>query len=177
MNTDMTAFLSEGALREHKEYLAFLKHKASILEKSGVDINTLTRKDSSVPSVRAEERRSLAALKHSIDMHEMYFDSFSAQFIPCPAIKMSFGSENSFAYEATKICEGIEQSFLCVYTSRSGRIGLCDARSLPLGARNLLCIDLYEHAYFKDYGFKKEKYVRAALAHLNFKKINDAFGR
>ena len=37
----------------------------------------------------------------------------------------------------------------------------------------LVAIDLAEHAYFGDYGFCREEYIKAAILHLDLSKISD----
>ncbi len=174
MEKGMSSFLSPTAEREHREYLTTLKHRANIWKKNGYDIGKITEREILASRLYREERESLAELKHDVEMHELYFSSFSGTYMPCAAVKRSFGSENNFAYELSRYAEKKKMGFVCVYTDRSGRVGFCDSERLPAGATPRLAIDVSEHAYFRDYGFKKEKYLRAAIARLDFSRLTSA---
>ncbi len=173
MENCMELFLSAASIREHKEHLCELKHKASILKKSGIDFEKEAKGERCVVLLNSKERSKIEKLLHDIKMHEIYFSSFGQSFIPCPKVKERFGSENNFAYLVSRYAEEMTDGFVCVWSDRAGRIRFSDSRELPKGAEIHLAIDLYEHAYFKDYGFKKSAYVRAALAHLDFSRINE----
>ncbi len=173
MNAGLEAFLSEAAIREHKEYLCTLKHKASIYKKSGVDVSEPWR--SGAGNIPREERGKIKKLDRDIKMHEIYFNSFGNSFIPCPKIKECFGSENNFAYLLSELAKEKNSGFIAVFSDRRGRINFADFESLPYGAEIHLSLDLDEHAYFRDYGFKRDAYIRAALAHLDFSRINCRF--
>ena len=38
----------------------------------------------------------------------------------------------------------------------------------------VLAVDMYEHAYFNDYGFEKEKYLRTSLEYLDLERLASA---
>lgn len=169
----MELFLSAASIREHKEHLRELRHKASILKKSGVDFEKAAKGERCRVLLSKKERSEIEKLLHDIKMHEIYFSSFGQSFIPCQKIKQRFGSENNFAYLISRYAEQMNDGFLCVWSDRRGKIAFSDSRELAKDAEIFLAIDLYEHAYFKDYGFKKNAYVRAALAHFDFSRINE----
>lgn len=177
MEKGMSSFLSPTAEREHREYLTTLKNRANIWKKNGFDIGKITERDILSSRLHKEEREMLAELKHDVEMHELYFSSFSGTYMPCASVKRSFGSENNFAYELSRFAEKKKLGFVCVYTDRSGRVGFCGSERLPVGAFPRLAIDVSEHAYFRDYGFKKEKYLRAAIARLDFSRLSPASAR
>ncbi len=172
MTDGMNMFLSEGTIKEHREYLCELKHKAAILEKSGLCIKNIAQSKGGGVHITRNEREKIKRLFFDIKMHELYFQSFSSMFMPCPKIKEGFGSENNFAFLITQLAEETECGFICIYSNRQGAVNFCNAENLPYGAIPHMAIDLCEHAYFRDYGFKKDTYVRAALSHLDFSKIN-----
>ncbi len=175
MNKGMSGFLSEGAIREHEEYVRRLRHKASIYKKSGFDVLNLNEREIYMLKIPLGERSQLSRLALEIKLHDIYFDSFGDTYVPCQKIKESFGSENSFAYELLRFASGLPSGFVTIYKDRAGRIGFSEASDTPRGADMLLAIDVFEHAYFRDYGFAKDKYLRACAAHLNFGKINCSF--
>ncbi len=172
MKSGMSAFLSEAAIKEHKEYLSELKLKASIYAKSGIDIKKVAEGRAVGMNISRGEREEIKKLYDNIRMHEIYFDSFGNSFVPCPKIKQDFGSENNFGYLFEKLAEETNSDFICLYSDRVGKLYFCPDCDLPHGASVHLALDLAEHAYFRDYGFKKGAYIRGALAHFNFGKIN-----
>ena len=63
--------------------------------------------------------------------------------------------------------------YLYLGTDARGALLTSDALDAFLRAQRLpcLCVDVCEHAYLQDYGFEKEAYVRAAVAHLDVAKL------
>lgn len=175
MKNGMNAFLSEFALAEHKEYLFALKSRASVYSKSGIDLPSMRNRAADGSRVSYGEAKDIKELLLDIKMHEIYFNSFGASFVPCTAVRKSFGSENNFAFELIKLSEQTKCGFACIYSDRYGRIRFCGEKDLPENAAVHLAVDLCEHAYFRDYGFKKAEYLRAALAHLDFSVINNYY--
>ncbi len=175
MKNGLNAFLSEGAIREHREHLCDLKLRASIYTKSGIDVKKIAENAGAGVYISREEREKIKKLYRDIKMHEIYFESFGGSFVPCPKIKERFGSENNFAYLFEKLAREANGEFICLYSDRAERLGFCECTSLPRDVRVHLALDLCEHAYFRDYGFKREDYIRAALAHFDFGKINSMF--
>ena len=118
MENAMSLFLSEGALREHREYLSTLKHRASIYRKSGIDIYEAEKGRRTFGVVPFEEFCEIKELALEIKMHEIYFNSFGHTFIPCAKIKQRFGSENNFAFLIGRFAQKIKHGFVCVYSDK-----------------------------------------------------------
>ena len=171
MKKGLDAFLSSAAIKEHKEYLERQRLKASIWNKSGYKTDESPMDGTKYKRMNFSEREELSRLLHDIKMHEVYFESFRQSYMPCPPICRFFGSENNFAYELSRFALGLRSGFACVILDRYGRISICDDRRLPSGTEVRLALDVCEHAYFRDYGFKKDKYVRAAIAHLDLSRL------
>ena len=71
----------------------------------------------------------------------------------------------------------VEYGFVCVY-SCNGKVSIKgggDFLSLCLPYLPLVCIDVCEHAYFLDYGFDKERYLKSALPYLDITKLLEKF--
>ena len=73
------------------------------------------------------------------------------------------------------MCFAKERSgFLILYIDRYGKIqsyaGLNYVEVLTRYTP-LLAVDLFEHSYFIDYGFEKEKYLSSALSNLNLSRL------
>ena len=91
--------------------------------------------------------------------------------MPSNFVKKSFGSENNFAYELSRLAKSSKACFVSVYMDKYNNVGFCEDTHIPTGASIKLTLDICEHAYFRDYGFNKEKYIRSAVAHLNLSKL------
>ena len=68
-----------------------------------------------------------------------------------------------------------EYGFLFVYLDKYG-IPRCRFSTATDGAfinyEPILALDLYEHAYFNDYGFNRDRYLRSALEYLDLERLN-----
>ena len=172
-------FLSRENVLRHKEYLKELKLKYSVLEKSYPELSGLSFREIAKARVSLDKRLECLELKSKIILHELYFDSFCESFRPSPYVKELFGSEATFLYEIEReVSKSEEYGFLVVFSDRKNKLKfelLDDYTELLLNSTPHLTIDLYEHAYFLDYGFSRKKYVKAALAQLNLNKINDFY--
>ena len=166
----MNAFLSEEEILKHKEYLRQLKLKYSILEKSIPGIENKDFRDIS-RILRTDEREEVLNLLSKIRLHELFFSSFTDTPMKRNSLVCrQYGSEANFLYQLLKIGRDAAPTFLCI-TVRKGRI-------LPVLTEDffsldtpLLALDLYEHAYFCDYGFNREKYLECALSYLDLDRI------
>ena len=76
-------------------------------------------------------------------------------------------------YEVLETAKHTEQDFVYIYLD-GGRVKIMAANPSTafLRFRPILALDLCEHAYFIDYAFDKERYLRAALAHFNLEKLD-----
>ena len=142
------SFLSEENLRLHKEYLEMLKMKK-------------------IMSLSKKERTFTEA---EIRAHTLYFSSFRKEHIPCPRIKEGYGSENRFCFILSEHAKDIKSGFLFIYPMAHRPFVGYGTEKKHLD-RALLAIDLWEHAYFLDYGFDFSSYLTAALSHLDFSRL------
>ena len=167
----MQSFLSEEEILKHREYLKSLNLKFSILEKSIKDAK------SQIEVIRAlsgEERRGAEELFSMISLHELFFSSFSDNTsFKNERIARQYGSEAGFLYALYKMGLKSKPSFLSVLRRGERIFPVLSEDYLYLSSlgKPVLTIDLYEHAYYRDYGFDKEKYLEGALRHLNLAKL------
>lgn len=145
-------FISAHALSLHREYLEALRAKKCM----GLD---------------AKE-----GLELKIRSHELYFSSFRTGFARCERAARGYGSENAFIFALREFAEAKENCFLYVFPrNRYPYVGFsADPRD---AFRSVLCVDLFEHAYFLDYGFDKNAYLHAALSHLDLSLLDRDFQR
>lgn len=160
-------FLSEYNINLHKEHLNKLKNLYSVMEKSYPEIKGQSIEKIRRMRISTSEKAEIMRLSGLILAHEVFFSSFDSSYKSSQLVRQSFGSEANFLYEAYVL--GKEKvGFLFVF-EENGKISLSVVGDFSCGLTKtpLLAIDLEEHAYFYDYGFCKEDYLRSALKKLN----------
>ena len=145
----LNSFLSEENIRRHEEYLNNLKLKLSIIKKS----------DPSVMRIGSQIKREENDIVKEIRAHELFFDSF------CQEQRAGHDRERYEIY-----CRSLEREygFIYIYNDR----GIKTRFDLP-SVEKCLCIDLYEHCYFLDYGFKKDKFLKNCIGYLDLSRLLD----
>lgn len=170
----MSMFLSEDNIKRHLEQLRTYRLRLSILEKSlpelkGKDINEINR----LPLERKAKEEALV-LHWAIKSHECFFDSFSEMPGRSEMIDKHYSSRDSFIYNL--YTEGMKSGcgFLYVYVNRSvpKTLFLNEFDMSFLRIKPILTLDLFEHTYFLDYGFAKDRFLRSALSYLNTGKLS-----
>ena len=164
-------FVSENALKLHREYLIDIEHKISILRKSlsglSDDIKDVIR-----GRFTKEIKREAASLFFERDCHRIFFNSFTEVPVEAPYIRSKYSSENAFVYEIYRYILKMGNGLFCVYVDRRGDFCFAKAEEVyPFASDRMLIVDACEHSYFFDYGFNREKYIRNALSHLNLARL------
>ncbi len=172
MKEQPISFLSENAYRLHKEYLNTLMLRYSILVKSEAQLFELGISDiKKHRRIKADVKEEAIELLSEIGAHELYFSSFCAPGTRSDPIRTAYGSESSFLYSTLRGAIGFGEGYCFVVKSANGIFALNtkSPKEIYLNDRITpkLCIDLYEHAYFADYGFARKEYLTAALSHIN----------
>lgn len=171
----MLTFLTEDNIKRHFSYMRTLKLKYSILEKSLPEIKGKTPLEISRMSLKKSVKSEILPNLVSIKSHETYFRSFTANPAPCREIKKFYSSEDAFCYEAFTIAREFDYGFVYVIIDERGRLEIKHTSTLPyvhLREEPILALDLYEHAYFLDYGFSRDEYLRSAISHFNLSKLS-----
>ena len=111
-----------------------------------------------------------------MDLHELYFNSFSERGRGCELLPNGYSSVADFQYKL--LCAAKDEfhyaDFLTVLGNlRTGDVRFTVERDVMRYEKPLVAIDLAEHAYFGDYGFCLEEYIKAAILHLDLSKISD----
>lgn len=160
-------FVSEDSLKLHLEYLNDLKLKYSVLEKQypelSYDVATVKR----ARIDKAVKERALDLICN-IKSHECYFNSFCEAPRPYKPIKRYFSSEDAFVYEIFLAARGGSHNFIYVCKNKSGKPFITD----EYYEDPIFAIDTSEHAYFLDYGFSRDEYLRRALGYLKLEKLS-----
>lgn len=170
----LLTFLTEDNVRLHKEYLKNQRLKLSILEKSVPQIKSKTVSEISKMRIKPAVKSEAAFLISDILSHECYFRSFCVESARCKALRDYYSSEASFCYELFCYAKEWKQGFAYVMWNGSGRPVIKHSDKAPLAfltEQPLLALDLCEHAYFYDYGFDKDEYLRRAIAHLDLSRL------
>ena len=166
-------FLSDDNISLHHSYMKDKYLKYSILKKGREELNGVKLEEVHYLRIPRNEREMAHSLLSEVESHKCYFDSFEICGRRCENIRKCFGSEDAMLYEVLETAKHAEQDFVYIY-SDGGRVKIMSANPSTafLRCRPILALDLCEHAYFIDYAFDKERYLRAALAHLNLEKLD-----
>lgn len=174
--TVLREFLSEDNLNLHISHMKNASYKYSILEKSIKGLQDKSLYDLPYLRLCREDRDEAINLLSYIESHKCYFDSFAHLNKKCNSVRKYFGSEEKFLYEIFETSRYETHAFLYVYLDnrRRAKIEVAAPESVYIKFNPVLALDIYEHAYFLDYGFEKEKYLRAAISRLDIEKLDKA---
>jgi superoxide dismutase len=170
----MRAFLTEENILIHKEYMRNLRLRHSIMEKSIPEIKGKT-------IFEIEKMRLPASIKDDILpnykeylAHELYFRSFSIDRRSPSSIRENYSSVESFLYEVYLTAANKTCGFVFVFVDEKGRPIIIHSDNIKR-VKNVprLAVDISEHAYFLDYRFEREKYLRSAIANLNLSLLDN----
>lgn len=171
----MNMFLSEENIKNHIEHLRTLRLKYSVLEKSITELNGKGIGEVYKMGISRKIKDEAIELLWHIKSHDLFFNSFSEMVVWHDDIRKNNGSRESFVYNLLTLAERKKYGYIYVYLDRQKKITVSFADSFD-GAfvkyEPRLCIDIFEHTYFNDYGFKKDKFIRGALAYLDTNKLS-----
>lgn len=170
------------AVHHDKLYEGYVKKWQEIDEKlKTVDTSMANAVFSDLRELKLEE--SFAA--NAIVLHEAYFDILggdgkkNGEIIK--AIERDFGSFEKWLeeFKALGLCS--RGWVVLGYDFNDGKLKnfLLDAHNLygMWGASPILVMDMYEHAYFIDFGSDKKSYIEVFLKNLNWKIINNKYNK
>jgi len=162
-------FLDEDSIRIHKEYVENLGLRYSILEKSIEEIKGKKVRELLKMRLSERDRQDVLDLLPEIVLHKLYFSSFSEKEQETSVnVRSQYGSEAAFLNALYKEGINLRDGFLVIYKNR-GKIEYAassDYKVLFVKAEPIIALDLCEHAYFLDYGFRKKDYLFNSLSHL-----------
>ena len=167
-------FISETNRKAHEEYVRLNKLRLAIFEKSYPEI--AGKKCVEIFNCRMKKSEKLEAFEIAAEIkaHEIYFSSFAQSVNACVTIKEQYGSEAAFLYSLYEKCIGVD-GFLFLYFNKRDEIDYYvgrDYKRILADCEPRLAVDLFEHAYFGDYGFNKEMYLKKALSNLDLSKLS-----
>ena len=168
--------ISDVSLDMHNEYVRNLKLKLSVLEKSYPEI--ISRDFCDITKSRFKYKDEAVFLKSEIKMHELYFSSFGEGYQRSNKIREEFGSEARFLYDLLCGARDEKCDYILISLTRRERVKVDFGSSSILLTADapMLCIDICEHAYFRDFGFERDAYLKCFLPHLNLSLIDKFCG-
>jgi superoxide dismutase len=147
----------------------------SVLEKSYPKLNGRDLKAIYALNIPRDIKDNAIYLYKYIKSHDLFFNSFSRERLKCNNIRKYYSSRERLVYEIFEISKANSHGFIYVYIDdRKGpKIDFSSDFANPYSKYEpCLAIDLYEHTYFADYGFAKEKFLRKALQYLNLELLD-----
>lgn len=167
---------SEDNLNLHLLHMKSFAGRYSILEKSiprlaGIPINEIYRL-----GLKKDELDDALEFFSCHEAHKIFFDSFAHLTKKCENVKKHFGSDEKFLYEVFECARSGSYGFVFVYLDKRSKpqIEFTASRDGFTRYSPILALDVFEHAYFWDYGFEKERYLRAAISRFDIEKLEMA---
>ena len=174
MSDVMRRFLSENTIRVHREYLAHLNLKYSVLQKSEPRLSGLPLDKIYRQNLKSDIKTEAVALLSDIKAHEIYFSSFAEARGKYEKIKKKYVSADSLRYEIFSLARQAYTGFLFIFFGGGElRIDVCERPPYFIRQAPTLALDLCEHSYFLDYGFRRDEYLRQAIGYLDLSKIEE----
>lgn len=171
----MRAFLSAENISLHNDYLKSLKLRYSVLCKSAPVLKDLSLNEIWRRLPRSDVKNEAIELLSEIKAHEICFDSFTKKRVPCKMVRERWGSESAFLFELFSAAKETKSGFLYIFSDGEVSYELRDCGGFLFKNRlPVLAVDLFEHAYFKDYGFDRKRYLESAIFSLDLSKITES---
>ncbi len=170
----MLRFLSKESIKAHIEYMNTQKHKNSVIEKSYPTLLGKSPEKLLKMHLPKDAEREVRENCISYLSHKCYFSSFAENDKPCPAVKKYYSSENALLYEVLELAKNSGEGFIYIFaaTASPPRIAYSeDCRGVFTKYTPTLALDICEHAYFADYGFNRDLYLRNAVSRLDIAKL------
>ncbi len=171
----MEKFLSKENIEMHKEHLKSLCAGYSLKEKCYPQISKKNLLEISRTALPKAEKEEIMLSNIYIKLHKIYFSSFSEIPKPSTTVRQHYGSEDKLCYELLELARTAKEDILMLALDRRGVpriLSYSDTPFAPLHYDIRLALDLYEHAYFFDYGFNREGYLRQAIASLDLARLD-----
>lgn len=174
---ELPDFLSARQLSEHHDvlYAGYVKKLNEIKAKiETVDLSGANATYSDIRELKIEE----GFARNAVKLHELYFENLGGDGVIEGEIKdkieESFDSVEKWREEL--VASGISaRGWVVLAESEDGELNhfICDMHNQGgiWGARPLLVLDVYEHAYFIDYGTDRKSYLEAFLKNVNWKVV------
>jgi superoxide dismutase, Fe-Mn family len=175
-------FLSEKQFQEHlKLYEGYIKKSDDIREKfSKVDWNDTNATQSDVRSLVLGETFA----NNGVRLHEYYFENIETKTELDGNIKQAlldkFKTIEEFKKRMIAFALSCRGWVVLAWDKENERLRLFGTDQHDIAVWNaipLLVLDVYEHAYFIDFGTNRKAYVEKFLENVNWKVVNERFDK
>lgn len=174
--------ISKKTIEVHwnKLYQGYVKKWQEIQEK--LDLVNLSSANATFSEIRALKIEETFTA-NAIILHEAYFDILGGDGKEereiVKAIERDFGSFEKWLEEFKALGMASRGWVILAFDFNDGKLRnyIADAHNLYgiWGAAPILVLDMYEHAYFIDFGSDKKTYIETFFQNLNWKIINKKF--
>lgn len=174
--------LSEKQLSEHHSvlYAGYVKKINEINQKMETAAPAEANATFSlIRELKLEETFALNAIK----LHEGYFDNMGGDGVAKGSIKdvlaKDFGSFEKWEEQFKAMGIAARGWVVLAYDLEDGKLHnyLCDVHNQGgvWGAIPILILDVYEHAYFLDYGTGRKAYIEAFMKTVEWKEVDNRY--
>lgn len=174
--------ISQKTIENHygKLYQGYVKKWQEIQEKlEKVDLSLANATFSELRELKVEQTFAADAIL----LHEAYFDVLGGDGNPAgeiiKAIEKDYGSFEEWVKHFKALGLASRGWVVLAYDFNDGKLRnyICDFHNQGgiWGAAPILVLDVYEHAYFIDYGSDRKSYIEAFFQNLNWEAINKKF--
>jgi len=178
---DVANFLSEQVVRWHheKHHNGYVAKANEIQEK--LDNNEYSESNANYSEFGELKRRQSFNLS-GIILHNIYWEIIGGKGEADESLEVvkklvsDFGSLEKWQEDFRKTAGSSLGWAITAINPLTGKLEnfLCDFHNLGAvwGAKPVIAIDVFEHAYYKDYGPDRAKYIEAFIGNLNWDNIN-----
>ena len=171
-------------LHYNKHYLNYLNNLNKLLIKNNITYNNdISALLNELQKIKTNDIDDILFNLGGVLNHELYFKSIGKKSIISDVLKNEieneFGSYENFVKlfsESANKLKGSGYTFLVINNKKLEIINIPNQVTPYLyGLISLLCIDLWEHAYYINYENRKKDYIENFFNIIDFSSANDIF--
>lgn len=180
--------ISRKTLEAHynNHYLKYLRKLNAVLEKNNFSFQyPITELFQNIDIFPISDRDDILYNAGGVVNHELYFDNMNKEnnkTIPEPlnsALISKFGSINNFKkqfVDLANLLPGSGYTFLTVKNRELYILNLANQDTpYSFDMKPILNIDVWEHAYYLDYGANRKTYIDNFMQLINYQKVNQKY--
>ncbi|HCC07119.1 MAG TPA: amino acid ABC transporter substrate-binding protein [Clostridiales bacterium] len=177
--------LSDKQLGEH------YKIYTNYVNKTNETMNALsTQADLGMPDHTYSKIRGLkvgeAYAFDAVKLHEYYFGNLNKQNSKCEGkimdmINKEYGNYSTFEKRFKDVAQSVHGWAVLSYDKTLQKLHICglDAhdKGVIVDSSPIMVVDVYEHAYFMDYGTDRASYINNVMMNVDWKVANDRLSK